>query len=220
MSSKLASKVLLIDDHPAVRQGLALLLSQAGHQIVGEAGCQAEVAAFLDSGRADIAVLDLHLGPETGFDLIPVLSRHGIPVLVYSMFEDLPTVREVLECGAQGYVCKREVAGELVLAVGRILEGGRHVSPVAEQALSGEANGGADSNGQDLSDRERQILELLGQGYGNHEIADCLKLSVRTVESYCTRAIDKLSLDGMKALRRYAAQHHRLPKLTGSLNRQ
>ena len=204
-----APSVFLIDDHPAVRQGLALLLSQAGHQICGEAGNQAEVHAFLGTGKADVAVLDLHLGPETGFDLIAVLARQGIPVLVYSMFEDMPSIREVFAQGAMGYVCKREVAGELIQAVDRVLQGGRHLSPVALNALSAAGACVSELSGQELSDRERQILELLAQGFGNHEIAERLKLSVRTVESYCTRAIDKLALEGMKALRRYALKHYR-----------
>ena len=210
MTSNSASRVFLIDDHPAVRQGLALLLSQAGHQVCGEAGNHAEVRSFLASGGAEIAILDLHLGPETGFELIGELSRHGIPVLVYSMFEDMPTIRKVLDCGAMGYVCKREVAGELIRAVEKILLRRSHVSPVAAAALAAAGSDFPEFREQELSDRERQILELLGQGYGNHQIAERLDLSVRTVESYCTRAIDKLGLEGMKALRRYAAQNHRL----------
>ena len=117
MTNSSAATVFLIDDHPAVRQGLALLLTQAGHRVCGEAGNHAETRAFLAGGQSDIAILDLHLGPEAGFPLIGELSRHGIPVLVYSMFEDMPSIREVFDCGAMGYVCKREVAGELTRAV-------------------------------------------------------------------------------------------------------
>jgi DNA-binding NarL/FixJ family response regulator len=211
MTSNSAARVFLIDDHPAVRQGLALLLSQAGHQVRGEAGNHAEVRSLLASGQAEIAILDLHLGPETGFELIGEITAHGIPVLVYSMFEDAPSIRKVLDSGAKGYVCKREVAGELIRAVEKILLGRWHVSPVAEESLSAAGGDLWRFGEKDLSDRERQILELLGQGYGNHQIAEQLALSVRTVESYCTRAIDKLGLEGMKELRRYSVQNHRLP---------
>ena len=84
------------------------------------------------------------------------------------------------------------------------------VAAFAAAALAAAGSDFPEFREQELSDRERQILELLGQGYGNHQIAERLDLSVRTVESYCTRAIDKLGLEGMKALRRYAAQNHRL----------
>ena len=205
MTNSSAATVFLIDDHPAVRQGLALLLTQAGHRVCGEAGNHAETRAFLAGGQSDIAILDLHLGPEAGFPLIGELSQHGIPVLVYSMFEDMPSIREVFDCGAMGYVCKREVAGELTRAVEQVLQGRRHLSPVAAASFSAAGGDVPAVRGHDLSERERQILDLLGQGHGNHEIAERLSLSVRTVESYCTRAIDKLGLNGMKALRHYAA---------------
>ena len=209
MTSLSAATVFLIDDHPAVRQGLSMLLAQAGHRVCGEAGNHAETRAFLDLGQADIAILDLHLGPETGFALIAELSQHGIPVLVYSMFEDMPSIRKVLDCGAMGYVCKREVAGELIRAVEQVLLGRRHLSPVAAASFAAAGGNVPALRGHDLSERERQILELLGQGHGNHEIAERLSLSVRTVESYCARAIDKLGLNGMKALRHYAATSFR-----------
>ena len=197
--------VLLVDDHPAVRQGLALLLSQAGYRVCAEAGSAAEVHAFLDRERARVAILDLHLGQEAGFELIGTLHSAGIPVLAYSMFEDVASVREAFACGAQGYVCKREVADELLSAVHCILMGKQHVSPVAVAALTAFPSAAPSVSGQELSERERQIIELLGQGFGNHEIATRLSLSVRTIESYCARAIDKLGLGGMKELRRYAA---------------
>ena len=205
------TNVLLIDDHPAVRQGLALLLAQADHLVCAEAGNHAEVRSYLRQGGAGMAILDLHLGSESGFDLIAELRAHQIPVLVYSMYEDASSIRQVFANGASGYVCKREVSGELLAAVTQVLQGGRHVSPVAANSLAGSMlNDRLLPHENELSDRERQILSLLGEGRGNQDIADRLSLSVRTVESYCARAIDKLGLDGMKDLRRYAIQNHHL----------
>lgn len=204
------ASIFLIDDHPAVREGLALLLAQDSHIICGEAGNCAEARARLSDCQADVVLLDLHLGKESGMDLIGELRQSGIRVLVYSMYEDAGMIRQVFANGANGYVCKREVSGELVSAVRAVLQGERHVSPVAAQSLVDTMiNLESSPHEPVLSEREQQIIILLGQGCTNHDIADELKLSVRTVETYCARAIEKLSLDGMKGLRRFAIEHLR-----------
>lgn len=212
-----SARILLIDDHPAVRQGLALLLAQDQHQVCGEAGCRDELLQQLATCQADIALLDLLLGDQSGLDLIDDLREQGIPVLVYSMFEDAETIRQAFAFGAQGYVCKREVSDSLLNAVREVLEGGRHVSPFAAQSLSDSLLSPEALSGEvALSEREQEIIELLGRGCGNQDIADELKLSVRTIESYCARAIDKLGLDGMKELRRHAIK---ISRRSDSINR-
>ena len=203
-----SARVFLIDDHPAVRQGLALLLAQENHTIAGEAGSMEEARRLLSSCQVDVALLDLLLGEESGLDLIEELRLAGIPVLVYSMYEDASTIRRVFAHGANGYVCKREVSDALLQAVSEVLCGNSHLSPLAAHSLA-SAPAGTACDAVALSERELQILALIAQGCGNQEIADQLALSVRTVESYCARAIEKLCLDGMKALRRYAIQNHR-----------
>jgi DNA-binding NarL/FixJ family response regulator len=203
------ARILLIDDHPAVRSGLALLLTLEHHEICGEAGSREEMLQQLDACQPQMALLDLQLGEQSGLDLIDDLRQRGIPVLVYSMHEDANTVSQVFARGAQGYVCKREVSDILLNAVREVLDGKRHVSPLAAQSLAGCLLAEADST---LSEREQQIIELLGQGCGKKEIAEMLAISVRTVESYCARAIEKLSVDGMKELRRYAIQLTRSPE--------
>lgn len=206
-------RILLIDDHPAVRHGLALLLALDDHEVCGEAGNRAEMLQQLDACQPQMALLDLQLGNQNGLDLIDDLRQRAIPVLVYSMHEDAKTISGVFARGAQGYVCKREVSDILLNAVRAVLSGQRHLSPLAAQNLAGGliAAQSAGSGGE-LSEREQQIIELLGRGCGKQEIAERLAISVRTVESYCTRAIDKLSVNGMKELRRYAIQLTRLPE--------
>ena len=201
------ARILLIDDHPAVRQGLALLLTQERHQVCGEAGNRSEMLGQLATSRADMALLDLHLGDESGLDLIGDLRQQGIPVLVYSMFEDAHTIRRVFAEGAQGYVCKREVSDALLNGVREVLEGRSHVSPVAAQSLLISEQKPDDESA--LSEREQQIIDLLGQGCSNQEIAEKLAIGIRTVESYCARAIEKLGLKGMRELRRHAIQNAR-----------
>ena len=206
------ARILLIDDHPAVRQGLAFLLVQDGHRISGEAGNRAEMQQQLAISHADLALLDLSLGEESGLDLIDELRQRGIPVLVYSMHEDANTVSQALAHGARGYVCKREVADVLLGAVREVLAGRSHFSPFVAQSSAGNPNAQSPFPGETvLSEREQQIINLVGQGCGNQEIAEKLAISVRTVESYCARACEKLCIDGMKELRRYAIQTRRRP---------
>lgn len=217
MTKNTGARIILVDDHPAVRQGLALLLARDHHQICGEAGSRAEALRLSTFGTADMALLDLSLGEESGLSLLDDFTRQGIPVLVYSMHEDPAIIRQALARGAVGYVCKREASRVLLAAVREVLGGRCYLSPfVAEKMAAGGslsvpvAPKTPPADGA-LSEREGQIIELLGQGCGNQEIAEKLALSVRTVESYCARAIEKLDLAGMKDLRRYAIQQQRRP---------
>lgn len=205
-----AGRIFLIDDHPAVRQGLKLFLSRANHAVCGEAGCRAEVLALIQSSRADLALLDLSLGEENGLDLIAGLREAGIAVLVYSMHEDPDTIEKSFAAGAGGYVTKREMADVLLTAVSDLLAGKRHISPMAAQSLASKAISSREQDRENiLSDREKEILAKLARGESNADIADALAVSVRTVESYCSRIIIKLGFDGMKQLRRYAITRSR-----------
>lgn len=196
-------RIFLADDHPAVREGLTLRLLQEGFIVCGEAENRATLLATIDASRADIALVDLTLCGENGLDLIDELRLRAIPVLVYSMHEDAETVQAALDRGALGYVAKRETSVELVAGVRRVLAGQRFLSPRVAAALAACPQPPAAQAGT-LSDRERQTLDLLSQGEGNAEIAAALGVSVRTVESYYSRILIKLDLDGMKALRKYA----------------
>jgi len=202
------ASILLIEDHPTVRMGLAMLLSRDHHWICGEAGNRHELLTaltLLEPDRADLALLDLSLGTESGLDLIDVLHNKGIPVLVYSMHEDEANVRRALAKGVQGYVCKREASAVLLAAVRDVLAGNRHVSPLAARGLSENLIDMPQPVSPNvLSEREQQIVSLLGRGERAPEIADQLCISVRTVETHCMRAAEKLGLAGMKELRRFA----------------
>jgi len=202
------ASILLIEDHPTVRMGLAMLLSRDHHWICGEAGNRHELLTaltLLEPDRADLALLDLSLGTESGLDLIDILHNKGIPVLVYSMHEDEANVRRALAKGVQGYVCKREASAVLLAAVRDVLAGNRHVSPLAARGLSENLIDMPQPVSPNvLSEREQQIVSLLGRGERAPEIADQLCISVRTVETHCMRAAEKLGLAGMKELRRFA----------------
>jgi two-component system, NarL family, invasion response regulator UvrY len=198
-------RIFLIDDHPAVRQGLKLLLAQEDHVVCGEASSSAETLVRIGSSQADLALLDISLGEESGLECIADLRRRGISVLVYSMHEDAVTIDRAFAAGADGYVSKREQPEVLLAAVADVLAGNRHISPRTAQSLAERAVASPDTAKEVLlSEREKQILYRLGQGESNAEIAAALAIGVRTVETYYARMIDKLGLDGMKALRRYA----------------
>lgn len=203
--SKNCARIFLIDDHPAVRQGLNLLLSQDSHIVCGEAGSSGETFAQIGSTGADMALLDLSLGGESGLEVIPGLRELGIAVLIYSMHEDADTISKAFAAGADGYVTKRETADVLLAAVSDVLAGRRHISGVVAQSLANKALLSPEARRKTtLSEREVEIVAMLGQGESNAEIAAAINISVRTVETYFSRIIDKLELDGMKALRRYA----------------
>jgi len=199
-------RVFLIDDHPAMRQGLALLLSQDGFEVCGEATDRAETTAKIDAVEPDVVLLDISLGEESGLDLIADIRAFGAKVLCYSMLEDFGTIKKAFDAGAMGYVTKRDLADSLLHAVREVLAGRHHASPGASQSLaSGPPE--TETASAPLSQREKQILALVGKGVSNTEIAATLNISVRTMEAYCTRIMDKLAIHGMRELRQYAIRN-------------
>lgn len=202
--------LLVVDDHPAVCQGLALLLEPEGIEVCGEAAGLTESLACVDSRGPALALVDLSLGDEDGLSVVEELHARGVPSLVYSMYEDGRHVEGAFAAGALGYVTKREIRGVLVQAIREVAAGRRFVSPRAAVALASRiADGQADDGCVELSNQERQVYRLLGEGRGTGEIAAALAISARTVESYYARILVKLGLDGMRDLRRHAISYLR-----------
>jgi DNA-binding NarL/FixJ family response regulator len=202
------ARIFLIDDHPMVRRGLKQLLTQESHVICGEAGNWQEALEKIGSSGADIAILDLSLGKESGLKLIPSLQRLSIHVLVYSMHEDIETIERAFAEGADGYVCKRELEDVLFSAVSDLLSGRRHLSPRVARSLADRFLFDPEEKPEQmLSERERDVFEMLCRGESNADIAAALCISPRTVETYFYRIIAKLELSGMKELRQYAIRN-------------
>jgi len=200
--------VLVVDDHPAVRQGLGALLTPEGIDVCAEASRRTEVLAGLNRCRPDLAIVDLSLDGEDGLALVADLHLRGMPVLVYSMHSEVRCVRDALAAGALGYVTKREFNDVLVQAIRDVAAGRRFVSPVAAAALAESVTGTpADSAVQKLSPQEQRVYELIGRGADIFDIAADLHVSTHTVESYYTRVLLKLDLNGMHELRRHAIAH-------------
>lgn len=202
-----ALRVFVVDDHPVVTLGVRALLAGEGMIVVGTAGGAEAALRALGEGGVDVVIVDLHLGRPIldGIALIEALGSLRQPprAVVYSMHEDADTIARALAAGARGYVSKGEVWQTLVRAIRVVGEGGRFLGPAAARAL-GELDGGPAEGHAHLSEREREVFRLLGEGFGVSEIATRLDLSARTVESFCARIIDKLGLSGMRELRRAA----------------
>jgi DNA-binding NarL/FixJ family response regulator len=201
-------RVVVVDDHPAVREGLALLLARESIEVcaVAEKGSQALQAT--QHTAPNLVLVDLSLGPESGLDLIGDLEALGVPVLVYSMFEDGDHVQRALAAGARGYVTKREMHRVLTEAIREVAAGREYLGPRAASALAAQlARTGKRASQRELSDREREVYRLLGVGATTSEIAATMRVSTRTVESYCARLMEKLGVDGMRPLRRDAIRY-------------
>ncbi len=199
--------ILLVDDHPAVRQGLALFLARE-NVVCTEAGGRAEALARVEEGRPDLAIVDLSLDGEDGLPLIADLHARGVPVLVYSMHSDATRVRSAFGAGALGYATKRELDSALLQGVREVAAGRRFISPLAAFALAdGAPEPEADGAVRKLSGNERKIYELLGKGADTFDIAAALHISNRTVDSYYARMLVKLNVNGMHDLRRHAIEY-------------
>lgn len=197
-------RVFLVDDHPAVREGLSLLLTTKGIAVCGEADCQEEALRLLSVVTPDVVLVDLSLGRESGIDLIAELPR-SVKTLVYSMHDDAERIEAALSAGANGYVTKREIAGTLLDAIRCILAGGCYLSPVAaeaatQQVVSDESRVIVEL----LSDRELEVFRRMGEGYSTTDLAIHFDISPSTVETYYARIMDKLRLSGTKDIRRRA----------------
>lgn len=202
-------RVLLVDDHPAVREGLGLLLAPEGIEVCGEAAGRGDALAVLAKRSPDLAIVDLSLDGEDGVVLIAELTQRGIPVLVYSMHKDARHVQAAIAAGARGYVTKRAFHVVIVQAIREVAAGRRFVSPAAAAALAESLTESSADGVEKLSPHEHQVYELLGQGADTFDIAAALHISNRTVESYYSRILVKFNLNGMHELRRLAIAHLR-----------
>lgn len=203
-------RIVIADDHPAVCQGLKLLLEPEGVVVCDQADGRDKALAQVKEHCPDLVLVDLSLGEDNGIDLVGDLQNLAIPALVYSMHEDGHHVKAALAAGAKGYVTKREVHRILSQAIGEIAAGRRFISPRAALALADQIGvESTDTSTPGLSGQEQNVYRLLGSGEGTSQIARTMKISVRTVESYYSRILIKLDLETMRDLRRHAIDHFR-----------
>lgn len=207
MSENFRKQILIVDDHPLMRKGLAITLdADPGLEVVDQLERGEEVLQKLDNYELDLIIVDISLPGMSGLELIKhVLTRRPkLKILAVSRHDESVYAERVVRAGARGYVMKLEAGEVLLKAVWKVLKGGIYLSQeVSEKLLMGMAQGPRDfsvSPIEQLSDRELEVFELTGKGNSTREIAEKLHLSVKTVESYRARIKTKLNLDNATEL--------------------
>jgi len=215
MSTAPATRVFLVDDHPLVREWLTNLISRQPDLIVcGEADGTASALRTLPGVTPDVAIVDLSLDGRSGLELIKDLRqlRPDVAVLVLSMHDEMSFAVRVLRAGARGYIMKREVAKQVILAIRRVAEGGVWVSERVSALLAERAAAGVPTGPEPpitrLSERELEVFRLLGQGQATRQIAGALHVSAKTVQTYCARVKLKFGLVSSTQLLREAIRWH------------
>ena len=200
-------RILLVDDHPMVREGLvARLQAVPRFAVVGEAGGRTEALALLASSAPDVVLMDVGLKDGNGISLGAEMlaAQPAITLLMFSMYDNPEYVQRALTAGARGYVLKDAPAQEIVTAIDAVAAGGTFLSAdVSGRLFRGQ------SPKPVLTPRESEILSALGRGASSKQIARELDLSVRTVEAHRQSIKRKLALDGQAELIRYAVEHAR-----------
>jgi DNA-binding NarL/FixJ family response regulator len=206
-------KVFVVDDHPIVRQGLALLINREQDLVVcGEAEDAQSAMQSVNAVRPDIMVVDISLSGPDGLDLLKdVRMRHpDLPVLILSMHDESIYAERALRAGAQGYIMKQEATEKVLVALRRILSHEIYVSErIANRMLQryiGSPSSERPSSVADLTDRELEVFRLIGEGHSTRQIAEELHISVKTVESYQAHIKEKLSLRTARELVQHAIQ--------------
>jgi DNA-binding NarL/FixJ family response regulator len=218
MSAELAIQkkhVFLVDDHPLVREWLTNLINQQADLVVcGEAATAPEAMRGIANSRPAVAIVDISLKDSSGIELIKSLkaSHPNLAVLVLSMHDESVYARRALRAGAKGYIMKRETTKKVIEAIRRVLEGKLYVSEAVAETIFTQFVAGktlpASSPVEQLSDRELVVFDLLGQGLGTREIAERLRVSIKTVQAYCARIKEKLNLGSATELLREAMRQH------------
>ncbi|PZP28484.1 MAG: DNA-binding response regulator [Roseateles depolymerans] len=207
MSPTTPVRILIVDDHPMVREGLvARLQAVPRFAVVGEAGGRAEALPLLASAAPDVVLMDVGLKDGSGITLAEEMlqSVPALKLLMFSMYDNPEYVQRSLQAGARGYVLKDAPASEIVTAIDAVAAGGTFLSAaVSGRLFRGQAPKPV------LTPRESEILTKLGQGASSKQIARDLDLSVRTVEAHRQSIKRKLELDGQAELIRYAVEHAR-----------
>lgn len=211
-------KIVLADDHALLRTGLKMLIeSRPELRVVGSAGNGYDTLKVLEQTTPDILVLDLSMPGMDGMECLKELKSRGLKtrVIVLTMHEDENYIKEVMKAGALAYVTKNSVDTEIFAAIDAVIQGKIYLNPANTQMLLGslftpDQPPLADDPYQILSSREREVLKLLAYGYSLSEISEQLSLSVKTVETYKARLMEKLKITKRSQLVSYALKHHLL----------
>jgi DNA-binding NarL/FixJ family response regulator len=228
------AEVLIVDDHPLLREGVVQFLNrQEDIAVCAEADSIASAQSALRRRRPDLVLLDLRLGASDTVDFIKTIkAEHGpLPVLVFSQFDETLFAEKALRAGANGYVMKQEATEEVLLAIRTVLRGQMYVSRqlavlIFQKSMGAPTQPPPEEEGDvlgvnKLTDRELHVFQLIGTGFGARRIAEELSLSVKTVESHRENIKRKLGLATAVELNRCATDwvgKHLLPEGNGSVS--
>jgi DNA-binding NarL/FixJ family response regulator len=191
-------RILTVDDHAVVRDGIKRIFEgRPETAIFGEAASAQEALDLVRRQGWDVVVLDITLGDRSGIDVLKELkiAKPKLPVLILSMHSEAQFARRAFKAGAAGYITKDNQPDELAHAIERVAAGGRYVSPTLAEMLVMDLESGADkAPHQTLSDREFEIMRLIGSGKTVGEIAELLARSVKTISTYRARILEKMGM--------------------------
>jgi DNA-binding NarL/FixJ family response regulator len=210
---KTKARIMVVDDHPIVREGLAQMIAhESDLEVCAQAENAADALKAIAATKPDVAVVDLSLKGASGLELLKDIKVRypKLPVLVLSVYDESMYAERALRAGARGYMMKEEAAEKVLTAIRCVLGGKIYLSEAMASRLlhvlvDGRTEGGA-SPADRLSDRELEVFQLIGRGFGNIEIARQLHISPKTVETYRAHIKEKLNLSGATELLQHAIQ--------------
>ena len=204
-------RILIADDHTIVREGLKQILAETPDMVVAdEARNGQEVLAKVGNKEYDVVLLDISMPGRSGLDILKQLKgeRPKLPILILSMYSEEQYAMRALRAGASGYMTKESAPDELIVAIRKVSEGRKYVTPSLAEKLAISLELGEEKAPHELlSDREYQVMCMVASGKTIKEIADELSLSVKTISTYRSRILEKLSLKTNAAITHYAVQN-------------
>ena len=207
-------RIVIAEDHTILREGLrSLLSSDPNFDIIGEAGDGREAIQCVEKFKPDLILMDLSMPRMTGLDAIREIKRQfkDTKILVLTVHKTEEYILATFKAGADGYLLKDSTHAELVMAVKKVLSGKHYISPeISDRVIEGYMEGRktlkTHTSWETLTQREREILKLIAEGYKNKEIADDLCISVKTVEKHRANLMEKLDLHNIQALTAFAIE--------------
>lgn len=206
MNTDIKQRVVVADDHTLFRQGLVALLERGGLNVVGEASDGHEVVRVVKELKPALAILDFSMPLMNGIEATRAIHKRSpdTQVLLLTMYEDDAFVLQALKAGVRAYVLKSQTANELLSAVAEVLRGSIYLSPAVSEAVVNAYTSKDQQPVEVLTDRERQVLQLIAEGHTTKDIASLLFVSVKTAESHRTRIMQRLDIHNIANLVRYA----------------
>jgi two-component system response regulator NreC len=202
-------RVLLVDDHALIRQGIKVLLEKQGFQVICEASDGQEALRFVQHTQPDVAIIDISMPILNGVDTARELKKTApkTKVILLTQHDEDQYVTESLRAGVRGYVLKSQAGSDLVHAIQEVCRGSVYLSPKISRAVVDAYLSKALVAADPLSGRERQVLQLVGEGKTTKDIAVCMGISVKTAESHRAHLMKKLDIHETASLVRYAIRN-------------